>query len=198
MIDSLRDQEREGDIAVAGLYCDYLIQQEQTVINMMGAILKQLVGGEIPNDIREAFRERRIPLLADLLRMLRAAIASIPQVFIYIDALDECLPMTLPELLRSLGVIIRENPGTRIFLTGRPYIRENIQTYFPNAIVMPITAKTEDIKNYMRRRLAMDPHPKAMDNDLLANIMRITSESVSDTCVGTFMISALPMMCSYQ
>ena len=193
MIDSLYDQAREGDIAIAGLYCDYLIQQEQTVINMMGAILKRLVGRGIPNDIWEAFQERRIPLLADLLRMLRAAIASIPQVFIFVGALDQCLPKYLPEILELLGDIIRECPGTRIFLTRRPHIRDRVQRYFPKAVVMPIIPKTEEVRNCLERRLDMDVDPDAMGNDLRAGIMRITPESVSDTtCVGTFMISTLP------
>ena len=50
--------------------------------------------------------------------MLKIAIASLPQVVICIDALDECLPKYLPELLRSLKDIVRESPGTRIFLYG--------------------------------------------------------------------------------
>ena len=195
MVDSLCDQTREGDIAVAGLYCDYTIQQEQTVTNMMGAILKGLVLTRgISQDILEEFGREKLAIgsgglqLMDLLRMLRTTIARRPQVFIYIDALDECLQMYLPELLESLRYIIRECPRTRIFLTGRPYIRDNIQTYFPKAIVKPITPKTEDIGNYIQMRLDRDDMPEAMDNDLRADIMRITLESVSETCVGTYMI----------
>ena len=89
---------------------------------MMGAILRQLVGRKIPDDVRKAFEEGRRPLLADLRRMLRIAIASLPQVFICIDALDECLRKDLPELLESLRDTIRESPKTRIFLTGRPHV----------------------------------------------------------------------------
>ena len=96
MIDRLCDQAREESIAVAWLYCDYNLQQEQTVINIMGAILKRLVGREIPEDIRRAFLDGRRPLLADLMRMLRITIAKLPQVFICMDALDECLPKELP------------------------------------------------------------------------------------------------------
>jgi len=112
VIDRLCDQAREESIAVAWLYCDYNLQQEQMAINIIGAILKRLVGREIPEDIRRAFQEGRRPLLADLMRMLRAAIAKLPQVFICIDALDECLPKDLP--------------GTRVFLTGRPHVVEVI------------------------------------------------------------------------
>ena len=140
MIDRLCDQSKEEDLVVAWLYCDYLAQQEQTVINIMGAILKQLVGRrEIPKDIREAFQEGRRPLLQDLVRMLRIAIASLPRVFICIDALDECLPRNLPELLEPLRDIVQESPRTRIFLTGRPHVKEIVQRFFTKAVAIPIT-----------------------------------------------------------
>ena len=87
----------EENIAVAGLYCDYLSQQEQIITNIIGAILKQLVGrGEIPKDVREAFQKRKMeysgrgPRLADLMGMLKITIASLPRVFICLGALDEC------------------------------------------------------------------------------------------------------------
>ena len=76
---------------------------------MMGAILKQLVGRvDIPKDVREVLQEGKKEIggrglrLADLMGMLRIAIASLPKVFICIDALGECLLRKLPELLESL------------------------------------------------------------------------------------------------
>ena len=39
----------------------------------------------------------------DMMKMLKMAIASLPQVFVCIDALDEFLPKCLPELLESEG-----------------------------------------------------------------------------------------------
>ena len=44
VIDSLCDRAGEESIAVSGLYCDFLAQQEQTTTNIMGAILQQLAG----------------------------------------------------------------------------------------------------------------------------------------------------------
>ena len=97
MIDRLCDEAGEDGPVVAWLYIDYLAQEEQTVTNMMGAILKRLIGGkEIPKEIEETFRRGRRPLLADLMRMLKSAMASLPLVFICIDAVDECLPKNLP------------------------------------------------------------------------------------------------------
>ena len=193
VIDSLCDQPGKGNIAVAAFYCDFVSQQEQTIANIMGAILKQLVGKRgIAEDLREAFQKAkgevggRGPRLGDLIGMLKTAIASLPKVFICIDALDECLPKYLPELLESLGNIVRESPSTRIFLTGRPHVGDDIQRYFPKAVVIPISPNTDDIRNYMEMRLDRDAEPEAMTKDLRANIVSVVLEKISDMCVGLF------------
>ena len=186
MIDTVCDQAKEEDLAVAWLYCDYLTQQEQTVVNIMGAILKQLVGrGDIPNDIREAFQGAkkfggRRPLLADLIRMLRTTIASLQQVFICIDALDECIPKNLPGLLDSLRDIVLKSPRTRIFLTGRPHVKDDIQRYFPQVAVMPISPKQDDIGNFLEMKLEEDEQREAMSDDLREEIVRMILEKMSD------------------
>ena len=183
VIDNLCDQAREGELAVAWLYCDFKTQKEQTTINMMGAILKRLVGSEIPEEIRKAFKDKRRPLLVDLIRILGVAIASLPQVFIYIDALDEFLPEDLPKLLGSLRDIVRASPTTGIFLTGRPHVGEVIQEYFATAVVIPISPKADDITNYLKMRLDKDNKRQAMNQDLRKEIVRNILEKMSDMYV---------------
>ena len=196
VIDGLCDQTKKEDIAVAGLYCDFLAQQEQTTTNMIGAILRHLVGRSgISDDLREAFQEGkrevggRRPLHLDLMRMLKTAIASLPPVFICIDAVDECLPKNLPELLESLRDIVQESPTTRIFLTGRPHIKQDIRRYFPRVVVIPISPNMDDISNYLEMRLDRDGEPEAMNKDLRADIMRIMREKMSDMYVKEFFFS---------
>ena len=203
-IDSLCDRAEEEPIVVAGLYCDFLAQQEQTIANIMGAILKQLVGrGEIPDYLREAFQKGQKELddrglrLADLMGMLKLAIASLPKVFICLDALDECLPKYLPELLESLRDIVRESPRTRILLTGRPHVEEDVHRYFSEAAVMPISPNMDDIRNYVEMRLCMDPEPYAMNEGLRADIMRVILEKVSDMYVGTLGVPTLSTVNTY-
>ena len=202
--DTLCDQAKREGIFVACLYYDFLAQQEQTITNMMGAILKQLVGGgEIPKNVQEAFQEGKKEIggrglrLADLMRMLGIAIASLPQVFICIDALDECLPKNLLELLESLRDIIRESPRTRIFLTGRPHVKEAIQRYFAKAVVLPISPNTKDIRNYLEMRLERDVEPEAMDNDLRADIISSILDKMSDMYVAAFVVSPLSTAYAY-
>ena len=205
MIDSLCDREGKEDIVVAGFYCDYLNQQEQTTTRMMGAILKQLVGKrDIPEDLRETLQgEKRMaggrgPLLTDLMRMFRTSIASLPQVFIAIDALDECLPKHLPELLGSLRDLTRESPKMRIFLTGRPHVTEDIRRHFPMALIIPISPNGDDIKGYLEMKLDRDTEPEAMNDSLRADILRIILEKTSDMYVRVSSISTLSRMNTYQ
>ena len=205
MIDSLCDQAKEENIAVTGLYCDFPSQQEQTIANIIGAILKQLAGrGRIPNYIDKAFQKAkeefggRGPRLVEMMGMLKIAIASLPQVVICIDALDECLPKYLQMLLKSLRDIVRVSPNTRIFLTGRPHVREDVRRYFTSAVVIPISPNTNDIRTYLEMRLDEDTEPEAMNNNLRADIVRVIMDKTSDMCVGPFGISILSMMYTYQ
>ena len=172
---------------------------------MMGAILKQLVGkGGIPENIREAFEKGKKEIggrglqLADLMRMLGITIASLPQVFICIDALDECLPKNIPELLKSLRDIVRGSPSTRIFLTGRSHVKETIQKYWPQAVMLPISPNREDIRDYLEMRLDRDVEPEAMDNDLRADIVSSILEKMSDMYVTAFGSSPLSTMDAYR
>ena len=201
VIDRLCDQAQDKDLPISWLYCDYNVQQKQTVINIIGAIVKQLVGrGGIPKDIRDAFLAAkkvggRRPLLADLMRMLRIAIGSLPQVFVCIDALDECQPKDLPHLLESLRGIVRESPGMRIFLTGRPHIGDMIHRYFTKPVTIPITPNEDDIRSYVNMKLDRDEVPEAMDNGLREEIVRIIVDKMSNMYV---VVSGPSMMYTYQ
>ena len=121
----------------------------------------------------------RRPLLADLVQMLRIAIAP-SKVFICIDALDVLPPKNLPELLESLRDSTRGSPGARIFLTGRPHVKEAIQKYFAKAVAVPINPSPSDIRNYLKMRLDRDPEPEAMNDSLRADIVKTILEKTSD------------------
>ena len=186
MIDDLCDGPRDEDIAIAMFYCDYRDQQEQTTTNIVGAILKQLVArSRVLEDVRKAFQKEKTEfggrglLLPDMVQMLKQAVATLPRAFICIDALDECLPKNLLELLASLKDILEESPRTRIFFTGRPQIKGEIKRYFTTGVVIPISPKTEDIKRYLEKRLEMDIECDAMSDGLRADILRIIPQKIS-------------------
>ena len=110
---------------------------------MLGAILKQLLERDgIPEPLREVFRAGkrgfggRAVQLPDLVEILKTTITSLPEVFICVDGLDECLPKYRRELLESLRDIVRASPTARIFLSGRPHIRDEVKKYLAGAIMI--------------------------------------------------------------
>ena len=187
MIDNLCDEPGEEDIAIAMFYCDFRDQHDQTATNIIGAILKQLVvRGEVLEHVRKAFQKAKMEVggrglrLPDMVQMLKQALATLPRVFICIDALDECIPKHLLELLGSLKDILQESRRTRIYLTGRPQVEGEITRHFTNCVAIPISPKTKDIRMYLEKKLEMDPQRVAMSDGLRADIMRIIPDRISE------------------
>jgi len=157
---------------------------------MLGAILKQLLERDgIPDHVRQAFRKEkggfggRAMLLSDLVEILKATIALLPEVFICIDGLDECIPDNRRELLESLQDIVRASPTTRVFLSGRPHIRNEIERSITEAIMILVIPTIEDIERYLKMKLDRDTTPDAMDDDLRAEIMRVIPGTISQMLV---------------
>jgi len=192
VIDHLCDQSSERDIAVVGLYCDFLSQHEQSTTNMLGVILKQFVNvGGVSEHVKQAFETARKGFggrclrLPDMLELVKTTVASWPQVFICIDALDEALPKHMLDLLRSLHGIVQGSPNTRIFLTGRAIVLQEIkEIFFTRAVIVPISPTKEDIKKFLVRQLGSDTEPDAMDDSLRADILRVIPERISEMQVG--------------
>jgi len=187
VVDNLCDQAGGKEVAIVGLYCDFLAQEEQSTTNMLGAMLKQLVGrGGVPVHIREAFRKAKKEFggrglrLPDMVEILKKTVTLVPRVFICIDALDEPTPKHRRELLESLREIVRASPNTRVFLTGRPHIDGEIGRSFTEVVKIPVSPTYADIKSYLEMRLDGDTDPNAMDDELRADIMRIIPEKISE------------------
>jgi len=187
VIDTLCDRSEAEDIAVVGLYCDFFAQKEQSAAGMLGAILKQLATrGGIPKHIREAFQRAKKEFGGrglrhpDLVQILKKTISSLQRVFICIDGLDESAPKHRRGLLESLREIVRVLPNTRVLLTGRPHIDDEIVRCLSNAARIDVVPTQDDIKSYLERRLDGDTEPSAMDCGLRTDIMRDILAGVSE------------------
>ena len=193
VIDCLCGRARGQNVTVACLYLDFTAQRDQSSTSMLGALLKQLVVGlgEVPEEMVEAYEEQknfiggRKPQHTDIVKMLQTT-ASKKRTFICIDALDECVPEHRVKLLDSLNEILRESPGTRIFVTGRSHIRLEVGRRFAGRVTsLPISTKRDDIIRYLHSRLAEDPTPDAMDSSLEAEILKKIPEDISEMYVET-------------
>jgi len=188
VIDSLCDQAGGQNVAVACFYFDFAAQKEQPSTSMLGALLKQVVGGlgEVPGEIMKAYEDHkrviggRVLRLSDILMMLQNT-SSEKHTFICIDALDECAADDRVKLLDSLRQILQKSPGTRIFATGRPHIQDEIERGIPGGVTtIRVTPKRSDVIGYLRARLNEDTNRDAMDGSLEADILRKIPEDISE------------------
>ena len=175
-------------MAVACVYCDFHAHKEQSTTAVLAVLLKQLVAGvePIPEVLKEVFDrakrqvDGRALRLPKILTILFESLSSLRRGFICIDALDEFSPKHRPELWDALQQIIRGCPNIRLFITGRPHIREEVKNHFPGYPDLPSIKPTEeDIRRYVAMRLKKDSAPDAMDAELKADILTIIPDKIS-------------------
>jgi len=192
VVDKLCDQRRRQNTAVACFYLDFAARKEQSATNILGSLLKQIVSGmeSIPEDISHAFQEEkkaiggRGPQLVDIVKMLQAITSSL-RTFMCIDALDECAGVQRVRILDSLNKILERSPDTRIFITGRPHIRAEVERCLARRVMsVSISPAKRDIIMYLHARLGEDETPDAMDESLKADILEMIPKSISEMCVG--------------
>jgi len=152
----------------------------------------------IPEEISEAFQEQKKVIggrglrLPDIVKMLQTITSSL-RTFICIDALDECAAVHRVKLLDSLKQIFEKSPRTRIFITGRPHVRAEIEKRLTGRVTsVSLGPKKGDIVEYLRVRLDEDVTPDAMEESLKADILEEIPENMSEMYVGVMLFGIPP------
>ena len=190
VIDNLCEQACGENVAVLSLYCDYQTQKDQSAVNIIGSLLSQVAlgAGQIPSAIKRAFelkqRGHQAIRLPEMLKLFVKTVSLTKRVYICFDAMDELLPENRSELLRSLRQIVREAPNVRLFLTGRPHIRGELDKYLTKgAYIIHIVVDQGDIVRYVSRRMEDDDddgNPDLMPDDLRNDILKTMLERASE------------------
>jgi len=190
----------EGDPTVVCFYFDFASRKEQSPVNMLGSLLRQLVsGGEgIPEAIASEFRKEKgaiggrrlqVPAISKMFQ----TIASTKRVFICVDALDECVPENRMVVLGSLGEILQGSPNTRLFMTGRPHVRSEVERELGEAATFVFVRATQDgVLRFLHEKLRKDTIPNMMSSTLEEDIMQSIPAISSETYVGTRTRTKLP------
>ena len=157
---------------------------------MIGSLLKQIALGGVGNvgEIQNAFGESkqgggtglRLPEMREL---FVKTIGSCERVYICVDAMDELAPQHRSELLRALRQIIQETQKTRLFLTGRPHIRPELDKHVTEgAYTIHIVPDQGDIARYSSQKIeeANDRDPGLMTENLKNDITKIMQEKASE------------------
>ena len=188
VVDTLCKQAVKENAAVACFYFDFAAQEEQSPVAVLGSVLKQVVAGleEVPQRIARAFRDREAvigdqrPPLSEIVEFLQD-ISSSRCTFICLDALDECLLGHRAKLLDSLNQILRDSPGVRLFMTGRPHVLDEVEKQLRRkAATRSIKPTKNDIITFLRAKLKEDTVPDAMDEGLKEEIMKNISVTVPE------------------
>ena len=173
--------------AVLSLYCDYPAREDQSPVNMIGALLKQIVAGqaEIPREIKYHFKESgklggQGLRLADMVNLFVKASRSFERVFICVDAVDELRAKDRPHFIRALRHIIDGASNIRLVLTSRPHVRAELNKHLADqASIIQVEADQGDITRYVQLKIDDDPHPGLMSEDLRKDIMKTMLEETS-------------------
>ena len=187
VIDKLCDEAGEEDTAVLCFYFEFASRNEQSPVNMLGSLLRQLVSGleKIPEAVIQDFRKQKKAIggrglqVSGILKMFQA-ITNTKLMFICIDALDECVPEHRMIVLESLRQILLGSPNARIFITGRPQVRSEMERRLDGAATVISIQPTEDgVVKYLRDRLRNDTTPEIMSSTLEVEIMKTIPEMTS-------------------
>ena len=191
VIDKLCDEAIEGDPTVVCFYFDFAARNEQSPINMLGSLLRQLINGQegIPEAIAREFRKEKMSIggrglqASGILKMFQT-IAATRRTFICVDALDECMPEHRIVVLDSLSQILQASPNTRIFMTGRPQVRTEVERKLDGMATFILIRATEDgVLRFLNEKLKMDTIPDMMSGTLEGDIMKSIPAMSSETYV---------------
>jgi len=191
VIDKLCDEAVEGDPTVTCFYFDFAARNEQSPVNMLGSLLRQLVSGRggVPEMIAQNFEKEKMSIggrglqVSGILKMFQT-IAATRRTFICVDALDECVPEYRMMVLQSLSQIMRGSPDTRIFITGRSHVRIEVERELGGAATSIFIRATQDgVHRFLREKLRKDTIPNLMSSTLEGDIMKSIPAISSETYV---------------
>jgi hypothetical protein len=175
VIDELEKQVdvKGSRLGLAYVYCDYRDQAGQTIENIFGAMIKQLIMRlpKIPEALAKLYEEQKSrdePLRStDAVDLLQTIFTKFSKVYVCLDALDEV------RNLRGLLKTLRESlTYVQIFFTGHHHVQSTVQEYFKEENFISIEARESDIRLFIEHEIggANDLEPRAMNDKLRERI----------------------------
>ena len=182
VIDHLRSQSSGQDrTAIACLYSDYRDQSNQTVLNILGSLLKQLLtdAPQLPMEVSNMLKGEQ-PDINHVVHMAKITLQLYSRTYICIDAVDELEDRTRLALFRAMQDLLNMS-GIRLFITGRPHIEKQVSTEF-NAmqqLAITITANPDDVRLFLRHELEKED-PETLNEQLKEQILTTLIEKSED------------------
>lgn len=155
MIDHLKHEILGQAIGLAFMYCSYNEREEQTFVNLVASLARQLMqqDGVIPDDVRILYKRHHEkgtrPTLVECTQLLFSQLNTCSRVFLIVDLLDEGTQYeTRNDLLSEL---LQLPPTTALRITSRPLPGIDLQLSHSSRI--DIHANDDDIRICLGGRL---------------------------------------------
>ncbi|CAD6591949.1 MAG: hypothetical protein ASARMPREDX12_005515 [Alectoria sarmentosa] len=192
VIDRLRDDHVGQKVAIAFIYFDYRDSESQSLENVVASLLRQVTSQKsiLPIPLVELYtklrEQNRKPQIQDLELTLLHVCQDFDQVFIPIDALDEC-----DEAMRRIHFLpflatLQKTPRIRLFVTSRPF-PEDIWKALDPVPQISVQASDADLRKYLRRRIEDSGNADIIDEDFRQRLI----ETVTKGAQKMFLLPAL-------
>ena len=160
MVDFLEKDLPAQGVALAFVYCNHKENLSQTTKYFVGAIVRQLVERKaiIPDYVQNLYKYHRgkgtNPTLTEYLDLLRLLAKECSEVYIVIDALDECVEEGGQPIWSELIMKLQEYMvNLNLLYTSREMDIHDTPGIFRDSTVIPIRATETDIRTYVREQL---------------------------------------------
>lgn len=157
-MDHLKLRFSNDNVAVAFLYCNYKDNETQTPKDMLASLLKQLVvhrdqAASTVESLHKKFVARhKKPTISDLEKIIISVAQHFGQVFLIIDAMDECDQTSQRSKILSFIEQASQSPF-KLLATSRPHPAD-IQNSFKTALQVEISAQQGDIELVVRNKIS--------------------------------------------
>ncbi|KAJ4167534.1 hypothetical protein NW754_011351 [Fusarium falciforme] len=167
----MKQFQDDTSVCVAYIYFNYQQQENQTIDQVFGSLLRQLVAHQsnIPATVEELYKEHTrqgsklvFEEVCDLIHRLSSLYS---RVFIIVDALDECpLRNGRRNTILSEFMELQTALSANIMCTSRPI--PEIEAWFSKAVSVEVRASEHDVRKYLDGQLRRLPGFVARSPDL--------------------------------
>jgi hypothetical protein len=171
--DAQKDKERANKEGVACLYCQYERQKDQTPHSLLAAALRQLADQctLLPPSVKKLYdlhdTDKTHHSFDEISSVLTEVIQSFPQVFLVVDALDECSEKSCRELLSNLRDLQTKTAGMKLLATSRHAV--NFPRNFGECDTLEIKANKSDVEAVLESQMGLLSACVTTDNAALRN-----------------------------
>ncbi|KAI8658210.1 NACHT domain-containing protein [Fusarium keratoplasticum] len=182
----------DSNVCVAHVYFNYQQQENQTIDQVFGNLLRQLVAGQshIPDAVQDVYKEhsKRGSKLKfeEISKILHSLSALYSRVFIIVDALDECPSRDgRRNILLSEIMKLQTALSANVLCTSRPI--PDIETWFPKAVSIKVRASEHDVRKYLDGQIGRLPGFVARSPELQEQVKKQIVQVVD----GMFLLAHL-------